>query len=71
MRQMSPEVSASWISRLVFWWLNPLMLLGNLKILTQQDLYVVQVSVADGNSLLLPRPKLYSHLGKAHRQIIG
>jgi len=47
------------------------MLLGNLKILTQQDLYVVQVSVADGNSLLLPRPKLYSHLGKAHRQIIG
>jgi ATP-binding cassette subfamily C (CFTR/MRP) protein 1 len=35
----SPEELASVFSRSVFWWLNPILLLGNRKILALEDLY--------------------------------
>jgi ATP-binding cassette, subfamily C (CFTR/MRP), member 1 len=46
----SPEELASVFSRSVFWWLNPILFLGNRKILVLEDLYPLN-SVLDSSSL--------------------
>jgi hypothetical protein len=42
-RPLTPEVGASVLSKLVFWWFNPFMLLGNMRLITPNDLYALQV----------------------------
>ncbi len=41
-RKISPETNASFISKLLFMWLNPLLLLGYKRPLEMSDLYDVQ-----------------------------
>jgi len=59
-RNRSPELDASILSQITFWWLNPLMLLGYKRALTQEDLYAVrhsdktEIVTQKFDSLLLP-----------------
>lgn len=43
-RNRSPEIDASILSQITFWWLNPLMWLGYKRALTQDDLFSVKPS---------------------------
>ncbi|XP_076453870.1 ATP-binding cassette sub-family C member 4-like isoform X2 [Babylonia areolata] len=52
----SPMQSANWISRVLFWWLNPLMKKGHKKELSEEDLFsVVPQDSADHLSVGLER----------------
>lgn len=45
----SPEELASVFSRSVFWWLNPILLRGNRKILALEDLYPLNHVLESGS----------------------
>jgi hypothetical protein len=38
-RMKCPEETASWLSYLTFWWLNPMIALGNKQVLEETDMY--------------------------------